>query len=66
MLYQKHGGVRSMRRMELINRVSARKQPLDRSARVLVRKTMLIPLRSSWNAPEELMKEETLPGIQQL
>ncbi len=46
----------STKRMEPLRMVSARKQLLDRNATAMVRKTMLIPLRCSWNASQNSRK----------
>jgi hypothetical protein len=69
-LCQKHGCAHmthipvsavSTRRMELLRTVSARKQPLDKNAMVMVRKTMLIPLRISWNTSRNSRKLSKRP-----
>jgi hypothetical protein len=58
-LCQKYGGAhmthntgecRKYNKDGTYKRVSAGKQPLDRSAMAAVRKKLLIPLRKSWNA----------------
>ena len=51
----------SMRKMELLKRVSARKQPLDRNATAAVRKKILIPLHRSWNISQNSRKQSKKP-----